>query len=228
MPYCKGAHLKIERADHHIADLESRVDSLKARLTVEAHVDASNGLEYIKCDFASIEDKAAFDRLPVIVGDAIHNLRCALDYVWLETVQRLIPDGEWARTKFPIYPTPELLKRQLRSLQIDTSAPKFFSFLLDEVRPYDGGDFAIRAVHILDNGDKHRLLTPVIQYSSIGDILVERYGEIHEGFTSATTDPPPLYVGPFEKGIHIKNPGKAAFTVMFHEGNTGSETRPVD
>ncbi|HEX3438415.1 MAG TPA: hypothetical protein VHT24_16720 [Pseudacidobacterium sp.] len=228
MPICKGARLKIDRAEHHISDLEGRVDFLKNRLTVAAHVDANSGLEYIKCDFTSTEDRDAFDRLPVLIGDAVHNLKCALDYVWLETVQRLIPAGDWERTKFPIYPTPELLERELRKLQINVLTPNFFRFLLSEIKPYDGGDFAIRTVHIVDMGDKHRLLTPVIHYSSIGDIRVEQNGEIHKGFTSATTYPPPVYVGPFERGIHVKDPGSAAFAVMFQEGNDGSETRAVD
>lgn len=228
MPTCKGARLKIERADHHIADLEGHIEFLKKRLTVAAHVDANSGLEYIKCDFASVEDRGAFDRLPVLIGDAVHNLKCALDYVWLETVQRVIPAGEWERTKLPVYPTLELLESSLRKLQIHNSAPGFFNFLMCEIKPYDGGDFAIRPVHVVDLGDKHRLLTPVIQYSSIGGIRVEQKGEIHEGFTHATTDPPPLYVGPFERGVRIVDPGRAAFAVMFKEGNTESETRAAD
>jgi hypothetical protein len=57
---------------------------------------------------------------------------------------------------------------------------------------------------------------------------VEQNGEIHEGFTHATTLPPPLYVGPFQKGIHVKDPGRAAFDVMFREGDSGSETQTAD
>jgi hypothetical protein len=228
MPICKGARLKIERADHHIADLEGRVDRLKEKLIVSAHINPDSGLEYIKCDFAGVEYRNAFDRLPVIVGDAVHNLKCALDYVWLETIQQIIPSGDWERTKFPVYPTRDLLEHALRKLQIDTATPRFFDFIVRDIKPYDGGDFAIRPVHIVDTGDKHRLLIPVINYSSIGDIYVEQNGEIHKGFTFATTDPPPLYVGPFQRGIHIKDPGSAAFAVMFKEGNTGNETRTVD
>jgi hypothetical protein len=226
MPICQGARLKIERADHHITALEERIDFLKERLTVTAEVDPNSGLEYIKCDLQSAEDRETFERLPLIVGDAVHNLKCALDYVWLETVQRLIPNGDWDRTRFPIYPTRDLLQIALRKLKIETGAPRFFDFLLSEIKPYDEGDFAIRPVHLVDTGDKHRLLTPVIHYSSIDDIRVEQNGEIHEGFTLATTNAPPLYVS-FERGIHIKEPGRAAFTVMFREVSNGSET-PAD
>lgn len=228
MPICTGARLKIERADHHITDLESRVNFLKERLAVSAHVNPDSGLEYIKCDFTSAEDRDAFNRLPVFIGDAVHNLKCALDYVWFETVQRLIPSGDWDRTSFPVHPTHDLLETALRKLKIHSTAPNFLAFLLNEVKPYDGGDFAIRPIHIVDMGDKHRLLTPVINYSSIGGIRLEKDGEIYQGFTNATTEPPPVYVGPFEQGAHITDPGRAAFAVMFQEGNSGSETRAVD
>lgn len=228
MPICKGARLKIERANHHIAELESQVEVLKERLTVAAHVDASSGLEYIKADFATLEDHGAFDRLPLVIGDAIHNLKCALDHVWLDTVQRLIPAGDWERTKFPVYPTPELLERELRKLRLHISAPGFLTLFVSKVKPYEGGDFAIRSVHLVDLGDKHRLLTPVLHYSSIGGIRLEQNGQVHAGSTLATTYRPPLYVGPFEQGIHIKDPGRADFGVVFQDGNRKGETRDVD
>jgi hypothetical protein len=56
MPICESARLKIKRPDHHVADLESSFDFLKSRLTVAAHVDVNSRLEYIKCDFASVEN----------------------------------------------------------------------------------------------------------------------------------------------------------------------------
>lgn len=56
MPVCKGARLKIKRANEHIADIQSCVNSLKERLLCTAHVNPDTGLEFIKCDFASVAD----------------------------------------------------------------------------------------------------------------------------------------------------------------------------
>jgi hypothetical protein len=129
---------------------------------------------------------------------------------------------------FPVFPACNHLETALRKLEIDTATPKFFDFLMREIKPYEGGDLAIRPIHVMDKGDKHRLLTPIIHYSALGDIRVEQNGEIFEGFTHATTLPPPAYVGPFERGIHVKDPGRASLAVMFQEGNNRNETRAVD
>ena len=227
MPICKGARLKIERADHHIANLEGSIDGLKERLTTSVDVDPDTGCEYIKCDFASIKDQDAIEDLPAIIGDAVHNLKCALDHVWFETIQRLIPSGDWDRTVFPAYYTENYLRPALRNLQIHISAPRFFDFIMSEVKPYDGGDFAVWPVHILDRRDKHRLLTPVVHYSSIGEIEVEQNGKSWKGFTWGTTQPLPHFLR-YERGIHVKDPGRASFDVMFQERGAGTETRAVD
>ena len=228
MPICKGARLKIERANHHITDIELRIDGLEKRLIVTAQVDANTGYEFIKCDFTDIKDRNAAEALAIVLGDAIHNLKCALDHVWFETVNRVIPSGDWKRTKFPVYPTADTLKDALERLKINISTPNFFSFIVGKIQPYDAGNFSIRAIHQIDTRDKHSLLIPVMHYSSIGDIYVEdQHRHVTKGSTWGTTDPLPHFVT-FERGLHIKNPGSASFNVMFEYGNAGRETRMMD
>ena len=184
-----------------------------------AHIDTNSGCEFIKCDFASTEDRHILDDLSTIIGDAVHNLKCALDYIWLETITRLVPAGDWERTKFPAYPTQDMLECKLRDLQINISAPHFFDFLVTKIKAYRGGDFAIWPVHKLDVGDKHRLLIPVIHYSSISDIYAEdQNGEIHRTDTWGTFKPFPHYLK-LERGVHIKNPGSPSFSVVFKDGD---------
>jgi hypothetical protein len=227
MPICKGARLKIKRANKHIAELETCIDSLKERLVVTAHVDTNSGCEYIKCGFAGTEESEVLEDLSAIIGDAVHNLKCALDHVWFETVRRLIPSSNWERAKFPAYPTSKHLELALRNLQIDVCAPYFFKFVIGQIKPYDGGDWAIWPVHKLDIRDKHWLLIPVIHYSSIGSIYVEdQHGETHRGDTWGTAQLP-YYVN-FEQGLHIKDPGGVSSNVMFQKGDAGTETRAVD
>lgn len=223
MPLCKGARLKIKRADKHIAELESCINRLKNALVVSAHFDAERGFEFIKCDFASEDDRAVLDHLPVVLGDIVHNLKCALDYVWQETTARLIPSRDWRKTKFPCFPTPDALERALGELQINIDAPNFFRFLISDIEPYGGGNFAIRPVHEIDRRDKHRLLIPVVHYSSIGDIyLQDQDGKTWRGDTWGTTMPLPHFVQ-LERGTHIKHPGSASFDVMFEEGDARIE-----
>ena len=204
MTICKGAQLKIERANKHISELGSSIDGLKKRLICVAHIDTNSGFEFIKCDFASIEDRHILDDLSTIIGDAVHNLKCAFDYIWLETITRLVPAGDWERTKFPAYPAQNMLEYELRNLQIHISAPHFFDFLVTKIKAYRGGDFAIWPVHQLDVGDKHRLLIPVIHYTSISDIYTEdQNGEVNRTDTWGTFKPFPHYLK-LERGIHIK------------------------
>jgi len=79
---CKGARLKLRRADKHIEDLEHAIERLRTSLTVTADIEQDSGCEFIKCDFANIEDKDTFDDLALMIGDAVHNLKCALDHAW--------------------------------------------------------------------------------------------------------------------------------------------------
>lgn len=228
MPICKGARLKVKRANKHITDIELSTDSLKKGLVCQAHINPNRGNEYIKCDFADIQDRESFEYLPVMIGDAVHNLKCALDHAWLEAMSRLVPSRDWSRTKFPVHPTRNDFELALDKSEVSALAPNFSRFLISEIKPYDGGDSAIRTVHELDVRDKHRLLIPVVHYSSIGAIYVkDQYGVRVKGGTWGTTDPLPHFVE-FERGIHIEDPGSASFDVMFQYGDAGRETRAVD
>jgi hypothetical protein len=214
------ARNKVTWADHHIADIESRIDSLKKCLVVTSHVNPNTGCEFIKCNFT--EPQGTFvDELALRLGDAVHNLHCALDHSWFQTVTRLIPSGDWRRTKFPVYPSVDSLETALRKIKIDVSTPNFFKFILGDIQPYSGGNVAIRPIHKLDTRDKHSLVIPVVHYMSIGHIyLKDKQGKIVEANTWGTIEPLPHHVE-FERGLHIEEPGSATFEIMFEQGDTG-------
>ncbi len=120
--------------------LNPELKSLKECLAVTAQVEADTGCEFIKCDFADVKDRGAIDELALRLGDTIHNLKCALDHAWFQTITRLVPSGDWERTKFPVYPTVDLLEGALRHLEVNVSAPKFCEFLARKIQPYKGGE----------------------------------------------------------------------------------------
>ncbi len=217
MSVYEGARLKIERANHHIANLNARMEAFRNSnvATVEINPDAGN--EAIKHDFT---DKSAVPELALIAGDAIHNLKCALDYSWLETVAKLVPSAVSKFAKFPVYRTRDEVEAALRNRQVDVCSPALFDLVMSKIQPYDGGNFAIWPVHKLDIRDKHRLLIPVIQYSSIDGIETEnqRTREISKnGWTWGTNQGPPLFV-PMPIDIHVRNTGKVSTSVMFQYG----------
>ncbi len=108
----------------------------------------------------------------------------------------------------------------LRGIKIDSTAPVLFDLILDQIKPYDGGNASIWPIHTLDIDDKHRLLLPVIEYASIHGIEVENErGEVTKGGTWGTSEKPPYYI-PIPLGCHLKEKGNVAFSVLFDEGPT--------
>ena|SRR5450432_1982783 len=223
----KHSRLKIERANKHIADLDARIGSLPDSNVATIEINPDGGNEVIKHAFGG---DALIEDIALMAGDAVHNLKCALDYAWLETIRQLVPSAVSKFAKFPIYPSLNALEAALRDRKIDISSPKLFDLLFDKIKPHDGGNFAIWPIHRLDIRDKHRLLIPVIYYASVSGIETEnkRTGEISKrGFTMATTQKPPLYI-PMPIDMHVKNKGKVSVSIMFEDGVPGRQFRIMD
>jgi hypothetical protein len=221
------AHLKIKRANEHIADLEKTISSLPESDIATVEINPQGGNEVIKHDFGNPD---VLTDLALIAGDAVHNLKCALDYTWLETISVLVPDAVSKFSKFPIYATKDKLEGALRGKKIDTACPDLFKLVVDEIKPYNGGDFAIWSVHRLDIRDKHRLLIPALHYSSVSGIETKNKstGEIsRDGFTMATNQPPPLCI-PMPLELHVEKKGKVSVSVMFEHGEPEREFRMAD
>src|SRR6266702_6379559 len=93
-----GARLKIERAKEHINDLNSRAqlfaDTHPHTINLETDLDTGDKL-------LSIAPAEPFpDQLVCILGDALHNLRSALDHAWCSMV---VSQTKW--TRFPLRDT---------------------------------------------------------------------------------------------------------------------------
>jgi hypothetical protein len=222
MAYFKDARAKIERANHHIARLENRIDLLHKSVVSTVEINPDGGNEVIKYD---ILEREGITKIALIMGDAVHNLKCALDYAWIETITKLAPHALKKFGKFPAYPTKDDLESALRGHGIDESiAMNLLGILLSEIKPYARGDHAIWPIHRLDIRDKHRLLIPLILYSSVSGIETEENGIISPGgFTHGTRQEPPWYI-PMRFGTHVKNKGEISFTISFEYGDAFDES----
>src|SRR5262249_1514248 len=93
----ESAHLKLDRAKHHIRDLEavfaSSVRDHPDMISIEH--DAATGIVT-----AGIVDLNFQTTLPLIIGDAIHNLRVSLDHAMWELIG-LDGGTQDRRTAFP-------------------------------------------------------------------------------------------------------------------------------
>lgn len=209
----KQARLKIDRANKHISDLQGRILSLPDSNISTVERNPHTGTHAIKHD---IGDTTAISDIALILGDAIHNLKCALDYTWLKTIELLVPTAVNKFAKFPVYGDIDALKGALHGT-IETACPELFNLVTTEIKPYKGGNLAIWPIYKLDLRDKHRLLLPVAYYSSIEGIKVENErGESETGGTWGTMEPPPWFVS-FPSGWNVKDKGKLSATILVND-----------
>jgi hypothetical protein len=159
-----GVRAKIERAKKHIDDLK-----VLLRAFSEANED---GLRVE--DDPQTGDKVYMLRLnpmpsdiPLVIGDAAHNLRSALDHL---VCQFALKAGmtDIQPYSFPIY---EVVPRDMANLRrkiqgIDPGAAR----LIESLQPYQGGNDGLKALSELDNFDKHRLL--VVTVCSVREVAM--------------------------------------------------------
>jgi hypothetical protein len=151
-----GCYAKIERAKKHISEFD------RERL---AFLDMNPYVVIPKFDLESNATQSIMGPLPIlpdslatIAGDAVQNLRTALDYLAAELVK--VNGGDPKRVYFPIAESAEKYKSELsgKIKGISTQAIEVFN----RIEPYGGGQGeSLWILHSLNNADKHRLLVSV-------------------------------------------------------------------
>jgi hypothetical protein len=110
--------------------------------------------------------------LSLMIGDCIHNMRSALDYMAWELAGADIANME---TMFPIFDTEAGFKT--RGLKRIKRLPKNAQTAIERLQPYNtsyGGDLlALSAINKIDATDKHKVLTVAI---AIADHVVCHHG----------------------------------------------------
>lgn len=151
----KDARSKIERARKHISDLDA---ARAAFLGSNPYVGTPqfNGKE--NCTVYVLKSLPQIpDGIPVILGNAVHNLRVALDYVACELVRSA--GAEPKGVYFPICESAD--KYRSESPGKTRGMPQIAKEMIDQMRPYSGGNDGLWGLHRLDIIDKHRLLPMV-------------------------------------------------------------------
>lgn len=165
----EGARLKVKRAEKHIDDfndvIAAFVQSDFCRLYAEP--DPNTGNSIVKFEMT----KGAPDDLSVILGDALHNLRSALDLAAYELV---LLAGEkplkWVR--FPVADDEAKLEAAINGGQIKIAGLDIVGLIVKTIRPYkgNGGNAALCALHDLDIEDKHCLLVPTFSVGALSGV----------------------------------------------------------
>lgn len=156
-----GARLKVERAEHHINNLylEAFRFMEKNPYIVYAHPDLEGRGDVIKLEGVD----ALPDPLVLVLGDALHNLRSALDHALIATAINPTP-----RTMFPVRNTVQELKAAISGGLKEHAPAEIIDFIVNVIQPYKGGNGeAIWGLHGLDIDDKHKLLIAHLEYTHI-------------------------------------------------------------
>jgi hypothetical protein len=148
-------------------------------------------------------------------------MRCALDYTWLQTIERLVPANITDRAKFPIFKTIEEVEGALKKGNVDTTCPNLFDFMVKQIKPCERGNYPIWAVHSFDNRDKHRLLLPVLAQGHIEEIEVQdQGGSFTSGYGVSDFQRPP-YVIDLASGHRFTKYGKLTAHIGVEDEKSG-------
>lgn len=156
-----GPALKIDRADEHISVLEGVVAAF-----VKDTRDSLFGKPNIHSGYSGWSFGGDLPKhFPSILGDAVHNLRAALDH-WFALL--VVANGSTTdrHTAFPFRNTRADLVGALKGLKQAGKAPADIvnDFIIDEIQPYKGGQgHSFYVLHELDIADKHRGLLDIVQ-----------------------------------------------------------------
>lgn len=221
-----AARLKLNRAKKHTIDAQTAIVALENAYApaIEQHPDT--GAQSLIHDVP--DTREPIENLSLVIGDAIHNLRSALDYAWYATIERLLPDKLSRYTSFPIRKKRKDVENCLRGIEVDTRCKPLFDCVLSDIQPYEGGNNSsvLYILHELDITDKHLLSLGLSRRRQIrGITTTDKEGRIWRGSTLPFQD---LGTGiiRFEAGITIQDKGKLSVAVSLEDAGV-FKTLPV-
>jgi hypothetical protein len=213
-----GARLKIERAKEHINDLylQSREFSNTDPYSILVEENAEAGYSVLKISM----DNVAPDRMLLTVGDAIHNLRSALDFV-MSDIEFDTTAARDPHTSFPIRDTWQGMVAACNG-GLKQKAPKaVLNFIVNSVQPYKGGiGEPLWALHALDIEDKHRLLIAKKDITHVRTVYCKDGRGEHFTVTEWAMIHPHVSFYPCigHQNVQVTDKGKASFGIVFGDG----------
>jgi len=208
------SRLKVDRAMKHINDLNRILTDFAKGYAHEVFIehDPNGGDDVLKVRQGTLPTEFL-----LTLGDALHNLRTALDYAVNEI--ELLFKGEMTKnTKFPVRDTRDALITAINGGLKYKAPEKVIECIVDGIQPYPGGKgFIIWALHGLDIEDKHRLLITKSEVSLIRGITVEDDAGIERviGNWLAVNDQIAGSPLPAMRNAKVKNKGQPTLNILF-------------
>ena len=170
----ESAKLKVERAKHHITDLEVQFGAFVEKNPYSVAV--GHNPETGKATIRLVFKEKIPARFALIIGDAIHNLRTALDHIAWELIGH---DGgtQDRYLKFPTGDNRVSFEASCQGIKTPSRAVRDL-FQSQEVFPSGKGDI-LYTLHLLDIADKHTVLTPIIRAAKVSKLIIyHRTGQV--------------------------------------------------
>ena len=120
--------------------------------------------------------------LALVIGDAVHNLRSALDLLAFALVGDKCPTpGQRRQVQFPFSASANGLEATIKSRQISRAGEKVVREI-KKLKPYPGGNETLQAIHDLDLADKHKLIIPTVASGAMMLADLTKLMPEHPGF----------------------------------------------
>jgi len=207
--------LKIGRADEHINSLKVTLAAFLKTGFYRLHVekdpnDGSNKLRF------EVTDSMPRD-VPLIIGDAVHNLRAALDLTVYEMISLAgATPTKWLR--FPFRDTRDELIAVLNGAEINIAGPWLIDLIVNKIKPYKGGDTLLCALHDLDILDKHRLLIPTLSITKLAGVNAMSGGIVFKSISFTVSQNGRINFLSSGADIEITDYGQPSFNILFDKG----------
>ena len=211
------ARLKIERAKEHIKNFLSRIVEFghSNGHSVLVHCKTNTGYDALEI----VSSKAIPPDLMCIAGDAIHNLRSALD-VAMSEIEFVATGKRTDDVLFPVYKRRDYLEKAVES-RLKGKAPKrVIDYIVDSIQPYETGNgAAIWQLHRLDIEDKHRLIIPKLQFEWVRNIrYVDETGEEFTVPEWIITNTRRVFFPTEKRGVQVTHKGHSSVSILFGKG----------
>lgn len=163
----RPATLKVDRAKYHINDLNTRINEYLAgkpfELVIVEDLHAGERTHQVETK------KPIPDEFALVIGDAIHNLRSALD-VTIFGMVGAVANQPW-KVQFPFSRNEKGLQAAIANAEIPLAGKNVLD-TIEAAKPYGGGDELLYGLNSLDITDKHRLIISTARSAELfGDDL---------------------------------------------------------
>lgn len=224
----RNPRLKIERAKHHIRDLNRQINTYLAEKPFK--LVRTGNADTREVALRTKTNKAIPAEFALILGDIAHNLRSALDLTIFTLVGGRSP-SPW-KVQFPFCRKPEGMDSAINNGQVRFAGEKVVDAVC-ALRPYNGGNKILWDLQALDSSDKHRLpifawRTAQMSATALGLLGLPTYGpgvlHFYGESDKIAVFPDPILIGPngptrltmdFEQDAQFQ----PAYSICFRQGD---------